>query len=1197
MTEDDKYDGIQNLNMLEHVHKAPDVWGAENQITKSEVYLYNLSTKKLQRCKVEFSPLWLKMVDEILVNCFDQKVRLGNKLQTIMVSFDEDTGEISVYNDGKGIPIIKHEDHGIYLPELAFCKFLTGKNFSRKKSVDKITGGKNGIGAKLTNAFSSSFIIETSDKSSKKYYYQEVRDCMRDIQPPEITSWNNLDDAYSHAFTRITYTPNYPMVGYKKGYNKKTMSTLFYQLLYTRCLMLSLSTKLSIILNDEEITCVNAYQLMTKLVDYDEYIMEPTIFKDKSEDKDKRLLNWDVCIAVTPADKFNHIVLVNGIHTIDGGSHVQYLLNNLTNKKQQEDICKQLNVNRWNVDIISKHLCLVMNCHIEDPQFNGQGKEKLKAPTKFSHEIPKTFIPKVWKKLKLALEDRIDLKNMDTESKVEKVNLQTIEKYEPAIKSRSRVDKERLKCSLWIPEGDSAQSFVNSGLTEKKTLMGGYTYNGIFNMGGKPMNARKNIKVVKKSANETVIIRQQKLKDNKRLSDLVKVLGLDYTYKYEMNVKGNSEFNKLRYGCIVIATDQDVDGVGHICSLIMNFIHLFWPNLYKRGFVKRLATPIIIAFPTNIKNFAISFYTSEQYNKWCIDKFGGEDKVKGYNAEYFKGLAGHELESIVNIFKNIQQSLYTFDHDNITDQLFDVYFGEDTASRKLEINKPLVPYEPVQYHIQCSEHLQYETKEYMKEDICRSLPHVIDGLRSTARLVVAGSRSKFKSNNNPIKVFQLGSYVALELNYHQGDQSMNDVIIKLAQSFPGARNLPPLLKRSAGFGSRRMGGDDAGASRYIKLCLNKDFINSLYPPVDDFLLEYNYEEGQRCGPKYYIPILPMVILEDFTAPATGWASSIFARDYNAVFQLVKDMIHGKNVDDVKLPYWMRSNNCTIEDKSNNGLHLKFESIAQYKIKGDVVHITDLPPRLWDSKWKSSIVNHKNFETKYADIESIENNSTDIDIDIKVIFKKNTLKNYTNEKLETYLGLKKSYSSNINVLNLDCHSVMEYQSYEEIIPYWFKERKKMYSDRIDRRIILLKWLIIKMEQMIKYCLNYTKYNLSRKSRDYADKLLETHLYIKINNHHLENPSYTKIDVLEDYIQENASYDYLLDLRDKDKLDTAIEKHQEKLATYKKELEDLQRKDPYFKGATIWLNELDELNKIIINGLESNWIDKKSQYKYS
>ena len=132
------------------------------------------------------------------------------------------------------------------------------------------------------------------------------------------------------------------------------------------------------------------------------------------------------------------------------------------------------------------------------------------------------------------------------------------------------------------------------------TNLGGYNKCGTFSIQGVPTNARK--KITKFEIGEkSIIIRNNDLVSNERFTSLVKVLGLDYNRKYDNKI----DIDTLRYGCVVAATDQDDDGKGNIFGLLLNFFALFWPELVKIGYVKRLNTPIIRAFPNFYKNSKI----------------------------------------------------------------------------------------------------------------------------------------------------------------------------------------------------------------------------------------------------------------------------------------------------------------------------------------------------------------------------------------------------------------------------------------------------------------------------------------------------------------------------------------------------------------------------------------------------------------
>ena len=110
----------------------------------------------------------IKLIDEILVNAADN-IQRDKKTTTIKVTIDQKQNRISVWNNGKGIPIEMHKDHGCYVPELVFGHLLTSSNYDDKQK--KVTGGRNGYGAKLTNIFSKRFTVETQDSKKKKHYF------------------------------------------------------------------------------------------------------------------------------------------------------------------------------------------------------------------------------------------------------------------------------------------------------------------------------------------------------------------------------------------------------------------------------------------------------------------------------------------------------------------------------------------------------------------------------------------------------------------------------------------------------------------------------------------------------------------------------------------------------------------------------------------------------------------------------------------------------------------------------------------------------------------------------------------------------------------------------------------------------------------------------------------------------------------
>lgn len=116
---------------------------------------------------ISYVPGFYKIFDEILVNAADNKQR-DPSMDVLKVVIDKENGVISVHNNGKGIPIEIHAVEKVYVPELIFGHLLTSSNYDDNDR--KVTGGRNGYGAKLCNIFSTEFIVETADKVSGRKY-------------------------------------------------------------------------------------------------------------------------------------------------------------------------------------------------------------------------------------------------------------------------------------------------------------------------------------------------------------------------------------------------------------------------------------------------------------------------------------------------------------------------------------------------------------------------------------------------------------------------------------------------------------------------------------------------------------------------------------------------------------------------------------------------------------------------------------------------------------------------------------------------------------------------------------------------------------------------------------------------------------------------------------------------------------------
>ncbi|CAJ0828619.1 6951_t:CDS:2, partial [Entrophospora sp. SA101] len=182
------------LAPIEHVLKRPDTYVGSVEATTERQWIYNYQEDKLEHKEITYVPAFLRIFNEILVNAVDNKIR-DPLMSTIKVKFDKESKLISVYNNGKGILIGIHKELNVYVPEMLFGQLMTSSDHSN---------GRNGLGAKFTNIFSTQFTVETTDATQKKKYIQSFYNNMSKIDEPIISNYD--DDEEEH--TMISFIPD-----------------------------------------------------------------------------------------------------------------------------------------------------------------------------------------------------------------------------------------------------------------------------------------------------------------------------------------------------------------------------------------------------------------------------------------------------------------------------------------------------------------------------------------------------------------------------------------------------------------------------------------------------------------------------------------------------------------------------------------------------------------------------------------------------------------------------------------------------------------------------------------------------------------------------------------------------------------------------------------------------------------------------
>lgn len=307
-------------------------------------------------------------------------------MDTLKVNIDVEEGVISVYNNGKGIPIEMHSVQKILIPEMIFGHLLTSSNYDDDEK--KLTGGRNGYGAKLTNIYSTEFTVETADKNSEQKYKQTWMDNMSKCGKAKITK-NKKDE-----FTRVTFKPDLARFG-MDSIDDDTLA-----LLKKRVYDMAGTVKnIKVFLNDERIKIKNFKQYVEMYINSTTAEAadvsggaaqsKPVVIYEQIHER------WEVAFAVSDGS-FQQVSFANSIATTKGGTHVNYMADQIS-KNLIATIAKKNKAAAVKPAQIRNHMWIFVNSLIENPTFDSQTKETLTLPaSKFGTRptLPEEFLKK-----------------------------------------------------------------------------------------------------------------------------------------------------------------------------------------------------------------------------------------------------------------------------------------------------------------------------------------------------------------------------------------------------------------------------------------------------------------------------------------------------------------------------------------------------------------------------------------------------------------------------------------------------------------------------------------------------------------------------------------------------------------------------------------------------------------------------------
>jgi DNA topoisomerase-2 len=654
--------------------------------------------------------------------------------------------------------------------------------------------------------------------------------------------------------------------------------------------------------------------------------------------------------------------------------------------------------------------------------------------------------------------------------------------------------KESSKCTLILTEGDSAKAMALSGLSQEQRK-----FFGVYPLKGKVLNVKDTS--------------DAKVEHTKEIAELKKILGLTSAKKY-------TDVKDLRYGSIMIMTDQDLDG-SHIRGLLINLFHELWHELIAiPGFLTYMATPIVKA---NKGKESRIFYSQYEYEQWRA----GEGS-KGWKVKYYKGLGTSTRDEAKDYFGKV--NAVKFNYDDRSDESIELAFNKQRADDRKTWLKGYdrTALIPSGNQLRYDQFIHNDLIHFSYYNLERSIPNMMDGLKTSQRKILYAA---FKRNlTQEIRVAQFAGYVSEHTGYHHGEASLNETIIGMAQDFMGANNIPWLVPQGQ-FGTRIQGGKDAASPRYIHTYLQPR-VRKIIREEDFEILKYRDDDGLPVEPEWYAPVLPMILINGARGIGTGYSTYIPQCDPKVIKRMLLNKLkNGTELDTEKLVPYFEGFKGTYSDEG---------AVGVFKKEKDEYVVTELPPGTWTADYREWLEK----ELAEGHIKDFTDTSTDQDIHIRIkgIDEKVFMKSLT-EKIKT---------TNMHAFN---HKgiITKYDSLNDILVDFYGVRQGIYEKRRLHQIKALQDKFPYHKYVVKFIRDQIKdkpeVNLKKKSLKECDEILKTNKYEMID----------------------GSYEYIMKL-------PVSAFTAEKIAKHEKDMEDILAEIARLEKTTwreMWIADLEEL----------------------
>lgn len=575
------------------------------------------------------------MVYEVVDNSIDEA--LAGYCTEIKITIAKD-GSISIEDNGRGIPVGKHEQESakkkrdVSALEVVMTVLHAGGKFD--KDSYKVSGGLHGVGVSCVNALSSQFDVDVF-KDGTIY-------SMKFSKGSVVTPLEKLGKT-SKRGTKVTFFPD-PEIFSVTEFDYKILLKRFRELAF-------LNKGITLYFKDErdpskEDVVFNYEGGIKSFVSFlnegkEPLFSKPIYIQDQKEGVDGFI---DFEVALQWSKSFNETLLsyVNNISTKQGGTHVTGFSTALTRVLNQYIKSHQLIKNdkiSITGDDMREGLTAVISVKVPNPQFEGQTKQRLG-----NSEVASIVQQIVGEQLLTALEENPQIAKTIAEKAIIAAQAREAAKRARELTRKTALDKARLpgkltdcqdknpeNCELYIVEGDSAGGSAKMGRDRK--------FQAILPIRGKILNVEK--------------ARLQKILQNTEVGAMISALGCGIG-------KDNFHIEKLRYHKVIIMTDADVDG-SHIRTLLLTFFYRHMPALIENNYIYIARPPL---YKVTRKKVSRYIHSEKEMDEYLLELGSSDLRIRRPNAE--NSLDSNEMKILLNTILLIEQFILSLEKKGIT---------------------------------------------------------------------------------------------------------------------------------------------------------------------------------------------------------------------------------------------------------------------------------------------------------------------------------------------------------------------------------------------------------------------------------------------------------------------------------------------------------------------------------------------------